>query len=122
MKEHWVYDVTVENKTFAALKDVEVKYVVYFTKEQLGVKAAPSERRQPGSIKVPSLLPHEKKVLNTEPVEITKARLDSNYYYPSGAKASANDVLLGLRVRIMRNGQQFAEWANPTTLLREKWE
>ena len=37
-KEHWVYEVTVENKTFKDLTNLEVKYSTFFTQEQLGVK------------------------------------------------------------------------------------
>src|SRR2546421_6400477 len=48
-KEHWVYDVTVENKTFKDLANLDVKYVIFFTQEQLGVKAAPAKRQQSGS-------------------------------------------------------------------------
>jgi hypothetical protein len=43
-KERWVYDVTVENKTFIDLANLEVKYVIFFTQKQLGVKAAPTKR------------------------------------------------------------------------------
>ena len=40
-KEHWVYDVTIENKTFKELTNLDLKYVIFFKQEQLGVKAAP---------------------------------------------------------------------------------
>ena len=36
IKEHWVYDVTIENKTFKELSDLDLKYVVFFTQERLG--------------------------------------------------------------------------------------
>jgi hypothetical protein len=39
-KEHWVYDVTIENKTFKELTNLDLKYVIFFKKEKLGVKAA----------------------------------------------------------------------------------
>jgi hypothetical protein len=32
-KEHWVYDVTVENKTFKDLANLDLKYVIFFTHE-----------------------------------------------------------------------------------------
>jgi hypothetical protein len=37
-KEHWIYDVTVENKTFKELDNLDLKYVIFFNQEQLGVK------------------------------------------------------------------------------------
>jgi hypothetical protein len=39
-KEHWVYDVTIENKTFKELANLNLKYVIFYKQEQLGVKAA----------------------------------------------------------------------------------
>jgi hypothetical protein len=41
-KEHLVYDVTIENKTFK-LTNLDLKYVVFFTQERLGVKADPTK-------------------------------------------------------------------------------
>ena len=70
----------------------------------------------------PSLQPHEKKNLATEAVEITKHHLAGGWVYTSGAKPKADDALGGLWVRVMQGGQQFSEYANPSTLLKEKWE
>ena len=38
-KEHWVYDVTIENRTFKELTNLDLKCVIFFKQEQLGVKA-----------------------------------------------------------------------------------
>jgi hypothetical protein len=121
-KEHWTYEVTIENKTFKDLADVEVKYVIFFNQEQLGVKAAPTLRRQPGTATLGLLKAHEKKSFSTDAVELKKENLVGNYHYASGAKPGAHDTLNGLGLRVMQAGQQFAEYANPSTLLREKWE
>jgi hypothetical protein len=40
----------------------------------------------------------------------------------NGAKPNAQDTLVGLAVRVYQVGQQFAEFDNPSTLLREKIE
>jgi hypothetical protein len=121
-KEHWIYEVTIENKTFKPLSDLELKYVIFFTKEHLGTKANAASSRQNGSWSIGSLQSHEKRTVTTEPVELAKAHLVGNWRYSSGAKPNANDALVGLRVRLMQNGQQFAEYANPSTLLKESWE
>ena len=121
-KEHWVYDVTIENKTFKEIKDFEIKYVVFFKKEQLGVKADATPRRQTGSVTVASLQPHEKKTQSTEAVELVKKHLVGGYHYADGARPNASDTLVGVWVRVRQGGQQVAEFANPSTLLKEKWE
>ncbi len=121
-KEHWVYDVTIENKTFKELTNLDLKYVIFFKQEQLGVKAAPTPRQQNGSFSIDSLKSHEQKSLSTNPVELNKSNLVDHWHYESGAKPNAQDSLVGLAVRVYQGGQQFAEFANPSTLLREKVE
>jgi len=121
-KEHWVYEVTVENRTFKELANLDVKYVIFFKQEQLGVKAPPTPRQQNGSFSIPSIKSHEKKAFTIDAVELTKSNLVGEWHYPSGAKPNAQDTLVGLGVRVYQNGQQFAEYANPSTLTREKWE
>src|SRR5438132_5787459 len=121
-KEHWVYDVTIENKTFKELGNLDFRYVIFFKQERLGVKVAATPRQQSGSFSVDSLKPHEKKSFSTNPVELNKANLVGAWHYASGAKPNAQDTLVGLAVRVYQGGQQFAEFANPSTLLKEKVE
>jgi len=111
-REHWVYDVTIENKTF--------KEVIFFSQERLGLKADPTKRQQSGSFSIDSLKSHEKKSFSTNPVELNKSNLVGHWHYEPGAKPNAQGTLVGLVVRVYQGGQQFAEFANPSTLLREK--
>jgi hypothetical protein len=122
IKEHWTYEVTVENRTFKELGDLDVKYAIFFKQEQLGVKAPPTPRHQNGSFTISSLKPHEKKSFTTDAVELSKSNLVGNWIYSSGAKPNAQDTLAGLAIRIYQKGQQFAEYGNPSTILKEKWE
>ena len=121
-KEHWVYEVTVENKTFKDLTNLEVKYSTFFTQEQLGVKASPAPHHQTGTYTIQALKSHAKVAFSTDPIELNKSNLVGNWIYSSGAKPNAQDTLVGLAVRVFQNGQPFAEYANPSTLSREKWE
>ncbi len=121
-KEHWIYDVTAENKTFKDLANLDVKYVIFFTQEQLGVKAVPTKRQQRGSFAIDLLRGHQKKVFSTNPVELKKSNIVGAWIYTDGAKPNAQDKLAGLAVRVYQGGQLFAEFANPSTLLREEWE
>jgi hypothetical protein len=41
-KEHWVHDVTIENKTFKELSNLDLKYVVFFTQERFGGESRPN--------------------------------------------------------------------------------
>ncbi len=121
-KQDWAYDITVENKTFHDLSNVEVKYIIFFSKQQLGKKGAPEAKRRTGSAMLPLVRSREKKVVTTESVQLTKASLVGDYYFIDGAKIKVEDALTGIWLRLYQNGQQLAEYANPTTLLKEKWE
>ena len=121
-KEHWVYDGTIENKTFKELTNLDLKYVIFFTQERLGVKADPTKRQQRSSFSIDSLKSHETKSFSTNPVELNKSNLVGHWHYQSGAKPNAQGTLVGLAVRVYQGGQLFAEFANPSTLLKEKVE
>jgi len=75
-REHWVYDVTIENKTF--------KEVIFFSQERLGLKADPTKRQQSGSFSIDSLKSHEKKSFSTNPVELNKSNLVGHWHYEPG--------------------------------------
>jgi len=122
VKEHWTYEVTVENRTFKELANLEVKYVIFFKQEQLGVKDAPAIQHQTGSFSIASLKSHQKTSSVTNTVELKKANLVGNWIYTSGGKINAQGSLVGMALRIFQNGQQFAEYANPPNLAKEKWD
>ena len=80
-KEHWIYDVTIENTTFKELTNLDLKYVIFFTQERLGVKADPTKRQQSGSFSIDWLKSHEKKSFSTNPVELNKSNLVGHWHY-----------------------------------------
>lgn len=121
-KERWAYDVTVENKTFKDLSGLEMKYVIFFNKEKLAARDAAASRRRSGSLTIGSLKPREKKSFTTDSIELDSARLASDFYYADGGRQKAQDTLGGLWVRVYQNGQQVGEYANPSTLTKERWE
>ena len=86
------------------------------------MKAAPTKRQQGGSFSINLLRGHQKTSFGTSPVELKKSNLVGAWIYTDGAKPNAQDKLAGLAVRVYQGGQLFAEFANPSTLLREKWE
>lgn len=121
-KEHWNYEVTVENKSFKPLTSVEVRYAVFYKTEQLGTKDPAKQERQTGTFSIDSLQPHERKPFTTNAVELNKSHLTGNWIYSNGARIHAEDTLVGIWVRVYQSGQQIGEYANPTTLLKEQWQ
>lgn len=122
-KEHWVYQLTIENKNFHDLTGLQVKYVILHTRERLGERdnSARPERKT-GSFSIPTLKSREKLTFKTDALELHKASLVGNYIYSSGAKHNAQDALVGVVLRVEQNGQRFAEFANPSNLSKEPVE
>ena len=119
-KENWVYEITIENKTFHEMAGLEVKYAIFFKQEKQGKKADPIQNHQNGTLQIPAMRAHEKQMLTTDSVELNKSNLAGAYHYANGGRKSAQDTLVGVVVRIYQNGQQLAEYANPSNLLQEK--
>ena len=42
-KEHWVYDVTIENRTFKELANLDLKYVIFFYPGTVGSESQPDK-------------------------------------------------------------------------------
>lgn len=99
-KEHWIYDVTIENRTFNELANLDRKYVIFFKQEQLAVKAPATPRQQRGSSVSIHSSRTSKNRFSTNPVELSKSNLIGNWIYSSGAKPNAEDTLVGLAVRV----------------------
>ena len=121
-KEHWVYQITIENKDFHDLTGLQVEYVILYTREKLGEKASAKPERKTGTFSIPTLKSRDKLTLKTEAVELNKANLVGNYIYSSGAKPNAQDALVGVVLHVKQNGQIFAQFANPSSLSKEPVE
>jgi len=125
--QKWGYVVTVENKTFKPMADMEVKYIIFSKHEHLGIKGPARKQQDAGNYTIQQIAPNDKVTFNTSSVELTKTALvgagSTYYYFPNGAKPKAEDSLTGLWIRIYQNGTLFTEFANPPSLTsREKWE
>jgi hypothetical protein len=119
-KENWVYDVTIENKTFKELAGVEIKYTIFFKQEKQGTKEPPAMQHQNGTFTFPVLKSHEKQAFTTDSVELKKSNLVGEFHYNNGGRMHAEDTLVGMAVRVSQNGQLLTEYANPSNLLTEK--
>lgn len=125
--QKWGYSITVENKTFKPLDDLEVKYIIFYRHEYLGIKGPPQKKQASGSYTIKEVASNDKVTFDTDPVELTKASLlgpvGGYSYFTNGAKPSAEDSLTGIWIRIYQNGNLFTEFAKPSDLTdREKWE
>ena len=125
--EQWGYSVTVENQTFKALTNLQVKYIIFYKHEQLGIKAPPRKETKSGASTIAQLDSLGKTSFDTDSVTLSKTSLNGpagGYtYFANGAKSTAADTLSGVWVRIYQDGSLFAVYSYPAGLTTtEKWK
>ena len=119
-REQWGYTITLENKTFKPLNNLEVDYVIFYKHVEFGSKAPPQKKQVSGTYTVPAIASLDKVSFDTNPVELTKAELlgpTGGYaYFTNGGRGKADDALIGISVRVMLNGALFGQYSNPSDL------
>jgi hypothetical protein len=125
--DEWAFTVTVENQTFKALENLEVKYIIFYKTEKLGQKGPARKETKSGSYTIPSIASLDKAIFDTDSVKLTRGMLigqpGSYEYFTNGAKPNAADTLTGIWIRIYKDGNQFAEYGYPAGLTStEQWQ
>jgi hypothetical protein len=123
----WGYSVTIENKTFQPVTGLEVKYVVLYKHEELGVKGPPQKKHYSGNFTVDSIAADAKSSTDTKTVELKSSTLlgsGGDYvFYTNGAKSKVTDALTGIWIRVYKDGKLYAELAKPSDLTeKEDWD
>lgn len=123
----WGYTVSVENQSFKALQNLDVKYVIFYKHEELGVKGPAHKETKSGDYTLTSVDSLGKTSFDTDSVKLTRASLVGSSlggytYFANGAKPTAEDSLVGIWIRVYKDGNLFAEYAYPAGLSStEKW-
>lgn len=114
-----VYNVTVQNKRFKMMPEIQVKYMIFLSDEQGGStdKAVSSSHR--GSETLKNLASNASVSFETKPFKLTTEELDGGYYYVSGATGRARDKVNGIWIRAYAEGKIIGEYANPTTVSKK---
>ena len=120
--EDWQYVVTLTNNTFKDMTNIEVQYLIFSKREELGTVAGVRMGKQAGTAKIDDLKAHDKVEFKTDPVKLEKASLKPGNYYPNGGRVSGEASLSGLWIRIYQDGKLIAEMSRPPELAsKEKW-
>jgi len=120
--ERWGYTVTVENQGFKKFENLDIKYVVYFKHQELGIKGPPRKKTSGGTYKLETLGTFDKKSFDTSAVTLNFASLGDAYFFTNGAKINVKDALEGLWVRVYAGDNLISESTYPTDLANtEKW-
>ena len=123
-EEKWGYAVTIANRSFKDIPDLQVDYLVFSKHEKFGSKSAePKPQRTAGKKSLGTLQNNGTANFETEVVTLKKARLKADWYYANGAKGKAKDEITGIWVRVYSGSELITEFAQPPALkTQEKWE
>jgi len=122
-EEHWGYITTLENKSFKPIPDLQLKYIVFYKQDTIGMKSATRFERQTGTAPIQGIPAGGIANFTTEHLKLKKEVLNGNYYFKNGAKNRAEDGVMGIWIRVYLNGTLFAETVHPESLInKEKWE
>jgi hypothetical protein len=125
--EQWGYSVSVENDGFTDLTGMQVKYIIFYKHQELGVKGDGQKKTMTGTYSLDKIESMGKTSFETRAVTLNKSTLEQPMggytYFGNGAKSSVADTLEGLWVRIYKDGNLFAEYAYPAGLTSsETWQ
>lgn len=117
------YKVTVQNKSFKEVKDVEVKYMVFYDDAKEASTEKAREASFTGRQSIPMLQGNQSETFDTNPLKLTTTELDGGWYYANGGGNRAKDRVIGVWFRAYSNGEMIGEYVNPTSLAkRQVWK
>jgi hypothetical protein len=123
VQQKWAYKVTVENKSFKDLENLEVEYRIYVEDDTLHNLADKGKLKAlPGEKEVAKLENAQKFTFETRAVAVNKSELKAGWHYRGGAKEKVEDELGGIWIRVYQDGEVVNEFANPPVLKERKWE
>lgn len=118
-----VYKVTVQNKTFKTLSDIEVKYMIFYEVPHPGTNEKPSDEIHKGSGKLTSIEGNRSATFDTTPIKLSAETLDGGWVYSGGVSHKTKDRVTGVWFRAYAGGKLIGEYANPTTVAkRNDWK
>ena len=126
--ETWAFTVTVENQSVRPLQNLDAKYIIFYKTEKLGEKGNGKKATKNGDSQIASIQSLGTTSFVTDSVTLTRQSLigiPGGYtYFGNGAKATAEDTITGIWVRLYNSdGSLFAEYAYPEGLTSsEQWQ
>jgi hypothetical protein len=114
------YIVKVENRSFKTFDELNVKYIIFYADSQPGRTEKPIEAHHKGSETLRNLSTYRTAQFETAPFKLEKEELDGGWYYASGSDGRAKDRVKGVWVRAYANGNLVGEYANPSTILKNR--
>jgi hypothetical protein len=118
-----IYLVTVQNRRFVTMPEVQVKYMIFLADAQGGSTEKAVTVSHRGSETLKNLASNASVTFETKPIKLTTEELDGGWAYASGASGRARDKVSGLWIRAYADGKIIGEYANPTSVTKKnEWK
>lgn len=114
-----IYNITVQNKTFKPITDVQVKYMIFLSDSKGGSTEKAVANSHRGSETIANLPGNNSVTIETKSVKISTEDLDAGWYYTTGAGNRARDKVNGIWIRAYAGGKMIGEYANPSTVSKK---
>lgn len=114
------YTVTVENRSFKTISELQIKYMIFYLDPKPGSTEKPLEAFHKGSETLTDFASNRTLTFETAPLKLVKEELDSGWYYGSGGSGRSKDRVTGVWIRAYANGDLVGEYSNPTTIAKKR--
>ncbi|MEI8233224.1 MAG: hypothetical protein WCH57_00910 [Verrucomicrobiota bacterium] len=123
--QNWIGEVNVTNHGFKVSPELELRYIIFVKRQDLGKTAASAEHVEKikGTFKIPSLKGGAMAANTTPEVKLRQGKLDSRCFFTNGGIEKSEDTVLGVWARLYQGTTQVEEYVSPTTLKgKQKWD
>ena len=114
------YMVTVENRTFKTIDELQIKYMIFYLDPKPGSSDKPLEVSHKGRETLTNFAANRTAIFETSPLKLIKEELDSGWFYEGGVSGRSKDRVTGVWIRAYVNGEIVGEYSNPTTIARKR--
>jgi hypothetical protein len=114
-----IYLVTVQNKRFATMPEVQVKYMIFLADVQGGSTEKAVTLSHRGSETLKNLESNASITFETKAFKLSTEELDGGWYYGSGASNRARDRVSGVWIRAYADGKLIGEYTNPPSVSKK---
>ena len=104
-----VYKVTLENRSFKAVPQLQVKYMIFYADPKPDSNEKPVEAYQTGNETLADLASNRSATFETKPLKLSKEELDAGWYWVGSGKSRLKDRVTGVWIRAYSNGNIVGE-------------
>ncbi|EDY16435.1 hypothetical protein CfE428DRAFT_6054 [Chthoniobacter flavus Ellin428] len=123
--EKYTYAITVQSREFVEVPPLDVQYLVFVERQKLGSQRDDNPiERITGSGKTGQMNRKDPtQVVTSSEFEISRQIQNSKYGgYVNGGRRKVEDSIVGVWVKVLKDGQIVAEYTNPSTIKKRGWD